>query len=112
MIVAPCSMRSLAAIAHALSANLATRAADVTLKERRRLVLLAREARLHAAHLEAMSKTAALDAIILPPAPAFYARPRTLDEAVTQIAVVAIELAGVDTDHALVRSSGPSPSKA
>ncbi len=62
--------------------------------------------------LIAYEKTPALGAIILPPVPAFYARPQTLDEAVTQIAARAIELAGVDPDHALVRWSGSSPSKA
>lgn len=111
MIVAPCSMRSLAAIAYAISDNLLTRAADVTLKERRRLILLAREAPLHAAHLDAMSRVTTLGAIVLPPVPAFYARPRTLDEAVTQIAARAIELAGFDPDHALVRWSGSAPPK-
>ncbi len=112
MIVAPCSMHTLAAVAHALSDNLLTRAADVTLKERRRLVLLVREAPLHAAHLEAMSKVTTLGAIVLPPVPAFYARPQTLDEAVTQIAARAIELAGIDPGHVLVRWTGSSPSKA
>lgn len=110
MIVAPCSMRSLAAIAHALSDNLLTRAADVSLKERRRLVLLAREAPLHAAHLEAMSKVTALGAIVLPPVPAFYARPKTLDEAVTQIAARAVEVAGIDPGPDLIRWSGSPPS--
>jgi flavin prenyltransferase len=111
MIVAPCSMHSLAAIAYSISDNLLTRAADVTLKERRRLVLLAREAPLHAAHLEAMSRVTTLGAIVLPPVPAFYARPQTLDEAVTQIAARAIELAGLDPGNALVRWNGSEPSR-
>ncbi|WP_199258160.1 UbiX family flavin prenyltransferase [Paracoccus binzhouensis] len=92
MIVAPCSMRSLAAIAHGLDDSLLTRAAGVQLKERRPLVLLAREAPLTLAHLKNMQAAAEMGAVILPPVPAFYLRPASLAEAVAQIAARAVDL--------------------
>lgn len=92
MIVAPCSMRSLAAIAHGLDDNLLTRAAGVQLKERRPLVLLAREAPLTLAHLKNMQAAAEMGAVILPPVPAFYLRPASLAEATAQIAARAVDL--------------------
>lgn len=82
MIVAPCSAKSLAAIAHGYGDNLIHRAADVVLKEQRKLLLAVREAPLSAIHLENMLKLARLGVIILPPVPAFYNNPRSLDEAV------------------------------
>lgn len=82
MIVAPCSMKSLAAIASGLCGNLVHRAADVALKEHRRLVLLVREAPLSVIHLENMLRVARTGAIVSPPVPAFYARPTSLDEMV------------------------------
>lgn len=106
MIIAPCSMRTLSAVAHGLTDNLLTRAADVTLKERRRLVLLAREAPLHAGHLESMLKLTHMGAIVMPPVPAFYARPRTVDAIVTQIAARALELLGIDVEDAITRWPG------
>ena len=92
MIVAPCSMRSLAAIAHGLDDNLLTRAAGVQLKERRRLVLLAREAPLTLAHLKNMQAVTEMGAIVLPPVPAFYLRPASLSEVTAQIAARAVDL--------------------
>lgn len=92
MIVAPCSMRSLAAIAHGIDDNLLTRAAGVQLKERRRLVLVAREAPLTLAHLRNMTLATEMGAIILPPVPAFYLAPASIDEAVSQIAARAVDL--------------------
>ncbi len=82
MVVAPCSMRTLAAIAHGLSDNLLTRAADVMLKERRRLLLMVRETPLHLVHLRNMVSATELGAIVCPPMPAFYLRPQTVEDVV------------------------------
>ena len=95
MIVAPCSMRSLAAIAHGLDDNLLTRAASVQLKERRRLILLTREAPLTLAHLRNMTAATEMGAVILPPVPAFYLLPQSVSEIVDQIAARAIDLLGI-----------------
>jgi 4-hydroxy-3-polyprenylbenzoate decarboxylase len=92
MIVAPCSMRTLAAIASGTSDNLVARAADVHLKERRRLVLLARETPLHLGHLRNMVAATEMGAIIMPPVPAFYHRPQSVAEIVDQLAARAIDL--------------------
>lgn len=92
MIVAPCSMRSLAAIAQGLDDNLLTRAAAVQLKERRPLILLAREAPLTLAHLRNMTAVTEMGGIILPPVPAFYLRPHTTEDIARQIAARAVDL--------------------
>lgn len=92
MIVAPCSMRSLAAIAHGFDDNLLTRSAGVQLKERRPVVLLAREAPLTLAHLRNMTAVTEMGAIVLPPVPAFYTQPRTTAEITAQIAARAVDL--------------------
>lgn len=92
MIVAPCSMRSLAAIAHGLDDNLLTRAAGVHLKERRPLVLLARETPLTLAHLRNMTAVTEMGAVVMPPVPAFYLRPATTAEITAQIAARAVDL--------------------
>lgn len=92
MIVAPCSMRTLGAIAASLSDNLLVRAADVHLKERRRLVLLARETPLHLGHLRTMCQLTEMGAVIAPPVPAFYLLPETLEAMIDQMAARAIDL--------------------
>lgn len=96
MIVAPCSMRSLAAIANSLNDTLLTRAADVCLKERRRLVLLARETPLHAGHLRLMQECTQAGAVILPPVPAFYHRPKTIEDLVDQTLGKALDQFDID----------------
>jgi flavin prenyltransferase len=92
MIVVPCSMRSLAAIANGLDDNLLTRAASVQLKERRPLILLTREAPLTLAHLRNMVAVTEMGAIVLPPVPAFYLKPASLEDVVDQIAARAVDL--------------------
>lgn len=92
MIVAPCSMQTLSAIATGRADTLLTRAADVQLKERRRLVLLARETPLHLGHLRAMCAATEMGAIVMPPVPAFYHRPQSVAEIIDHLATRAIDL--------------------
>ncbi|MCX2699181.1 UbiX family flavin prenyltransferase [Ochrobactrum chromiisoli] len=100
MIVAPCTMRTLASIAHGFSDSLLTRAADVHLKERRRLVLLTREAPLHLVHLRNMCTVTEMGAIVMPPVPAFYLHHQSVEEIADQIAARAIDLVGAVTSLA------------
>jgi flavin prenyltransferase len=95
MVIAPCSMRTLAAVAHGLADNLVTRAADVMLKERRRLVLLARETPLHLGHLRNMTAVTEMGAIVCPPVPAFYLHPKSIDDIVHQSVARVLDLLGV-----------------
>lgn len=97
MVVAPCSMKTLAGIAHGLSDNLVTRAADVVLKERRRLVLLARETPLNLAHLRNMTAVTEMGAIVFPPVPAFYVRPASVDDVVNHTVGRVLDLFDIDT---------------
>jgi 4-hydroxy-3-polyprenylbenzoate decarboxylase len=99
MIVAPCSIKTLSAIANSYDADLITRAADVTLKERRPLVLMVRETPLHKGHLNLMSRAADYGAIILPPMPAFYHKPKTIQDIVDQGVGRALDQLGIT--HAL-----------
>jgi len=96
MVVAPCSMKTLAAIAHGLADNLLTRAADVTLKERRRLLLMVRETPLNLAHLRNMTAVTEMGAVVFPPLPAFYHRPATIDEMVDDTVERVLSLLGVE----------------
>ena len=104
MVVAPCSMRTLAAVAHGLSDNLLTRAADVTLKERRRLVLMVRETPFNLAHLRNMTAVTEMGGIIFPPLPAFYHRPANIDEMVNDTVERVLQLLGID--HARPKAWG------
>jgi len=97
MIVAPCSMRSLGEIANGVTSNLLTRAADVVLKERHRLVLMARETPLHAIHLRNMLALSEMGAIIAPPVPAFYSKPKSLDDIVDHTVGRVLDLFNLDT---------------
>jgi 4-hydroxy-3-polyprenylbenzoate decarboxylase len=95
MVVAPCSMKSLAAIAHGMADNLLSRAADVTLKERRRLVLMVRETPFNLAHLRNMTAVTEMGGIIFPPLPAFYHRPQSIDDLVNDTVERVLSLLGL-----------------
>jgi flavin prenyltransferase len=96
MVVAPCSMKTLASVAHGLSDNLLTRAADVALKERRRLVLMVRETPFNLAHLRNMTAVTEMGGVIFPPLPAFYHRPQSIDEMVDDTVERVLGLLGVN----------------
>ncbi|WP_432838709.1 UbiX family flavin prenyltransferase [Dactylosporangium sp. CA-092794] len=100
MVVAPCSIRTLGAIASCQADSLITRAADVCLKERRRLVLVVRETPLHLGHLRLMTAVTEAGAVIMPPVPAWYARPRAVADIVEHTVLKICDLIGVDTDIA------------
>ncbi|WP_247878083.1 UbiX family flavin prenyltransferase [Azospirillum sp. TSO22-1] len=107
MIVAPCSVRSMGEIATGVTSSLLTRAADVTLKERRPLVLMVRETPLHVGHLRTMTQLAEMGAVIAPPVPAFYAKPRGLDDLIDHAVGRALDLFGLDSGR--VRRWGETP---
>lgn len=96
MIVAPCSIKSLASIANSLNDNLLTRAADVTLKERRKLVLMLRETPFHLGHINHMKTVTEIGGIILPPVPSFYHKPKSIDDIVNQSVGKALDQFGID----------------
>lgn len=95
MVIAPCTMKTLAAIAHGFGDNLLTRAADVTLKERRRLILMVRETPFNLAHLRNMTAVTEMGGIVFPPLPAFYHRPQTIAELVDETVERVLQLAGI-----------------
>ena len=97
MLVAPCSMKTMAEIAYGMTSNLLTRAADVTLKERRRLVLMVRETPLHTGHLRTMTQLSEMGAVIAPPVPAFYAKPQSLNDMIDHSIGRALDLFGIET---------------
>ena len=96
MLIAPCSVRTMSEIATGVTSTLLTHAADVVLKERRRLVLMVRETPLHTGHLRTMTALSEMGAVIMPPVPAFYTRPKTIDEMVDQTVSRALDLFGVN----------------
>jgi len=96
MLVIPCSIKSASAIAHSFNDNLLARAADVCLKERRRLVLVVRETPLHLGHLRMLTQLAEIGAVILPPVPGMYARPRTVEEIIAHTVGKALDQFGID----------------
>ena len=111
MVIAPCSMRTLGAVAHGLSDNLITRAADVMLKERRRLIVMVRETPLNLAHLRNMTSVTEMGAIVFPPVPAFYHRPQTVAELVDHTVSRVVDLLGLAQPDA-PRWSGLTPDPA
>ncbi|MBF0240250.1 MAG: UbiX family flavin prenyltransferase [SAR324 cluster bacterium] len=110
MIIAPCSIKTMSAISHSMCDNLITRAADVVLKEKKRLVLMVRETPLHAGHLENMKQLSLLGGIIAPPVPAFYSRPQSIDDLVNHTVGRVLDL--FDIEHQLIkRWKDPSSSQ-
>lgn len=108
MVVVPCSMKTLSSIAYSFGENLLARAADVTLKEHRRLVLVPRETPLHLGHLRLLTTVAELGAVIVPPMPAFYHRPQTIDDIVNQTVNRVLDLLDIELPHDLFkRWTGP-----
>ena len=101
MVVIPCSMKTLAGIAHSFSDNLLLRAADVVLKDRRRLIIVPRETPLHLGHLRLMTQVVEMGAILAPPLPAFYHRPQTIDDIVNQTVNRVLDLLDIDLQEDL-----------
>ncbi|MEM7117060.1 MAG: UbiX family flavin prenyltransferase [Chloroflexota bacterium] len=101
MVVVPCAMKTLSGIAHSYSDNLLTRAADVVLKDRRKLVIVARETPLHLGHLRLMETVTEMGGIIFPPMPAFYHRPQTLDDIINQTVNRVLDLFNIELDRDL-----------
>jgi flavin prenyltransferase len=99
MLIAPCSVRTMSEIATGVTSTLLTRAADVVLKERRRLVLMVRETPLHTGHLRTMTQLSEMGAVVAPPVPAFYTRPQSLDDMVTQTVGRALDLFDLQLDQ-------------
>lgn len=113
MVVVPCSMKTLSGIATSFSDNLLLRAADVVLKDRRKLVLLVRETPLHLGHLRLMVEVTEMGAIVMPPVPAFYHRPSTLDDIINQTLNRLLDVLDVELDHDFfVRWKGPGTGSA
>ncbi len=106
MVIAPCSIHTLSSIAYGITANLLTRAADVTLKERRRLILMIRESPLHLGHLKAMTAAAEMGAILAPPLPGFYNHPETIEDLVDSSVERVLDLIGLPVPDAR-RWNGP-----
>ncbi|SMH51956.1 UbiX family flavin prenyltransferase [Azospirillum agricola] len=111
MVVAPCSVRTMSEIASGVTSTLLTRAADVALKERRRLVLMVRETPLHLGHLRTMTALAEMGAVIAPPVPAFYAKPQSIDDLIDHSVGRVLDLFGLDAGN-LRRWGEPSPKPA
>jgi 4-hydroxy-3-polyprenylbenzoate decarboxylase len=109
MVIIPCSIKSLSGIANSFNENLLIRAADVTLKERRKLVLVVRETPLHLGHIELMLQASRMGAILLPPVPAFYFYPKTIDDLVNHTVGKVLDLFGID--HHLFQRWGSAPLK-
>ena len=107
MVVIPCSMKTLSGVANSYNDNLLVRAADVTLKERRRLVLVARETPLHLGHLRLMTQVSEMGAILVPPMPAFYHKPKTIDDIVNQTVGRVLDLLGIEHADLFKRWTGP-----
>ncbi len=106
MVVIPCSIKTLSAIANSYDDNLLVRAADVTLKERRRLVLVVRETPLHLGHLRLLVQAAEIGATILPPVPAFYHHPKTIDDIVNQTVGRVLDVLGIEGEDLFKRWGG------